>query len=148
MSVDQSKDVMTAEETERALSNMIKQGVSVQIKTTLTEGVFLVGFALLLGVPNTVISLMAAVPSLIQLLQIPAVELIRRVSERKRVNVLTQVSNRVGVLVMVLIPFVSTFETGYILLIGAVGLQGIFTAIGSPSWNSWLRVSTTPLSPG
>jgi hypothetical protein len=50
--VDQSKDVMTAEETERALSNMIKQGISAQVKTTLTEGVFLVGFALLLGAPT------------------------------------------------------------------------------------------------
>jgi MFS family permease len=82
---------------------------------------------------------MAAVPSIIQLLQIPSVALIRRIGERKTINVLTQVGNRIGVLVMILIPFVGSFETGYVLLIGAVGLQGVFTAIGSPSWNSWLR---------
>lgn len=53
---------LSAEETDKALSKMVKQGVTSQVKTTLTESVFLVGFALLLKAPNTVIGILAAYP--------------------------------------------------------------------------------------
>ena len=87
-------DILTEEQTNKALSKMMYQGVTAQIKTTLTEGVFLVGFALLLGVPNIVIWILAAVPSIVQLLQIPAVVLVEKIGERRKVNTLTQLGNR------------------------------------------------------
>ncbi len=129
---------LTSEETDKALSKMIKQGVSVQVKTTLTESVFLVGFALLLQAPNTVIGVLAAIPSIAQLLQIPSIFLVEKFRNRRRLNFFTQLGNRFGILFMALIPFIAIGEIGLVLLIGAMAIQSIFTAIGSPSWNSWL----------
>ncbi len=133
------EEKLTDEQTNKALSKMARQGVFAQVKTTLTEGVFLVGFALLLGAPNTVIGILAAVPSLVQLLQVPAVALSERIGERRKVNFITQIGNRLAVLFMAIIPFIISFENGYLLLLVSVAIQAIFTAMGSPSWNSWLR---------
>ncbi len=130
---------LTDEETKKALANMTKQGIAAQAKNTLTEGVFLVGIALLLGAPNTVIGILAAVPSLVQLLQIPAVALVEKIGERRKVNYVTQFGNRLAILGMALIPFLGSFEGSYLLLVLAVGIQSVFTALGAPSWNSWLR---------
>ena len=130
---------LTAEETDRALSKMVKQGVTAQVKVTLTESVFLVGFALLLHAPNTVIGILAAIPSITQLFQIPSVVLIEKYRNRRRLNIYTQLGNRFGILLMALVPFVAVGEIGLILLIGAMFIQSVFSAIGSPSWNSWMR---------
>jgi MFS family permease len=130
---------LTPEETDRAQSNMVKQGTAAQIKNTLTESVFLVAFAILLGAPNTVIGILAAIPSVTQFLQLPAVILVEKYKNRRRLNFLTQFGNRIGVLIMALIPFISTSEVGILLLLGAIAIQALFTSLGSPSWNSWLR---------
>lgn len=137
--IHSDKDSLTEEETEKALSNMMRQGVTVQVKLTFTEGIFLVGFALLLGAPNTVIGVLAAIPAIAQLLQIPAVYLIGRVGSRQRLNYFTQLGNRVAILVMVVIPLLVSYGAALLLMIVVVAIQAIFTAIGSPSWNSWLR---------
>ncbi|MFX0044304.1 MAG: MFS transporter [Candidatus Hermodarchaeota archaeon] len=135
---------LTTEETDRALSNMVKQGTAVQIKNTLTESVFLVAFAILLGAPNTVIGILAAIPPLTQFLQLPAVILVEKYKNRRRLNFLTQFGNRIGVLIMALIPSISTSEIGVMLLLGAILIQAMFTSLGSPSWNSWLRDLVPP----
>jgi len=135
---------LTSEETERALNKMVKQGVAVQVRTTLTESVFLVGFALLLQAPNTVIGILAAIPSVTQFLQIPAIILVEKLRNRRRLNFFTQLGNRLGVLFMALIPFIATGQVGLILLIGAMAIQSTFTAIGAPSWNSWLTDLVPP----
>ncbi|NHI84026.1 MAG: MFS transporter [Candidatus Thorarchaeota archaeon] len=130
---------LSSEETEKALSKMVGQGAAVQIRTTLTESVFLVAFAILLGAPNSVIGILAAIPSLTQFLQMPAVILIQKYRNRRNLNLLTQLGNRLGVLLLALIPFISTSEIGLVLLLGSITIQSIFTALGAPSWNSWLR---------
>ena len=135
---------LSSEETDRALSKMIKQGVAVQVRTTLTESVFLVGFALLLNAPNTVIGILAAIPAVTQLLQIPSIILVEKIRNRRRLNFITQLGNRLGVLFMALIPFIATGQIGLILLIGAMAIQSTFTAIGAPSWNSWLTDLVPP----
>jgi len=135
---------LSAEDTEKALSKMVKQGVTVQVKTTFTESVFLVGFALLLQAPNTVIGILAAIPAVTQLLQIPSIYLIEKYRNRRRLNSYTQLGNRIGILLMALIPFIASGEVGLLLLIGSMLIQSIFTAIGSPSWNSWMRDLVPP----
>jgi MFS family permease len=129
----------THENTEKALNKMVKQGVTVQVKASLTQSAFLVGFALLLGAPNTVIGILAAIPFITQFLQMPSVILIEKYKNRRKLNFITQLGNRIGILLLALIPFISTSEIGIILLIGIIAIQAIFQAVGSPAWNSWLR---------
>jgi MFS family permease len=135
---------LSAEQTEKALGKMIKQGVAVQVRTSLTESVFLVGFALLLQAPNTVIGILAAIPAVTQFLQIPAIILVEKLRNRRRLNFFTQLGNRLGVLFMALIPFLATGQIGLVLLVGAMTIQSTFTALGAPSWNSWLTDLVPP----
>ncbi len=134
-----TEEELTAEESEVALQNMVKQGAFAQLKNSLTESVFLVGFAIALQAPNVVIGILAAIPFITQLLQIPAVILISKFKSRRKLNILTQLGNRLGVLLMALIPFLALQEIGILVLIGAIAIQALFTSLGSPSWNSWLR---------
>ena len=142
--IEEPRRGLTEEETEKALSKMAKQGVAAQVKTTLTESVFLVGFALLLQAPNTIIGILAAIPSVTQLLQIPSIVLIEKYRNRRQLNFLTQLGNRFGILFMAMIPFIAVGQVSLILLIGAMLIQSVFTSIGSPSWNSWLTDLVPP----
>jgi MFS family permease len=131
--------MLTDEQIEYGLQMMTWQGISTQVRLTLTESVFLVGFALALGAPNTLIGVLAAIPFIAQLLQIPSVYLIHKAGKRKRFNLITQIGNRFAVYGMAIIPFLVSLEYSLILLVLFVAIQAIFNGMGSPSWNSWLR---------
>ncbi len=133
------RDSLTTQEREDALDDLLKHGFFTQIRLTLTEGVLLVSFALLLGASNVVIGILAAIPSLAQLLQIPSVFLVEKYHERKKLDLITTSLNRFALLLMALIPFIAESAAGLLLLIISVFLQATFVAIGSPAWNSWLR---------
>ncbi len=70
------KDTLTEEEIQSGLGAVIKDGLTTQTMVTLTGGVFLVAFALKLEASNTIIGLLAAIPPLAQLIQIPAIYLV------------------------------------------------------------------------
>jgi len=53
-------------------------GLTTQAIATLTGGVFLVAFALKLGASNLVIGILAAIPPLGQLIQIPAIYIVEK----------------------------------------------------------------------
>ena len=131
--------MLTKEQIEQGLQMMTWQGIATQVRLTLTESVFLVGFALALGAPNTLIGILAAIPFIAQLLQIPSVYLIHRAGKRKTFNLITQLGNRAAVYGMAIIPFLMGIEYSLILLVLFVAIQAIFNGLGSPSWNSWLR---------
>jgi len=65
------RDTLTEEEVQSGLRSVIKDGLASQTMATLTGGVFLVALALKLGASNLVIGLLAAIPPLTQLIQIP-----------------------------------------------------------------------------
>jgi len=80
-------DHLSEAEREQGLRMVIRDGLATQAMVTLTGGVFLVAFALLLGASNTVIGLLAAIPALAELIQIPSVSLVARIldmEEKKR----------------------------------------------------------------
>ncbi|UCE08991.1 MAG: MFS transporter [Candidatus Thorarchaeota archaeon] len=137
--MSQIKGHLTDDEVAVAQQRVILQGITAQVRLSLTESVFLVGFALLLGASNSVIGIFAAIPFLAQFLQIPSIYLIHRFGSRKKLNFITQLGNRLAVLIMVLIPYISMTTQGLILLLLSVSIQAIFTSLGTSSWNSWLR---------
>ncbi len=137
--VFETKETLTEEEIQRGLSALTKQGLASQVKLTITEGVFLVAFALALQAPNTVIGILAAVPYIAQLLQVPSVYLVERFRNRRLINFVTTLGSRITILLMALIPFVMVGNLSVIALLVLVGTQAAFVAIGSPSWNSLLH---------
>ncbi|MFW9918818.1 MAG: MFS transporter [Candidatus Thorarchaeota archaeon] len=133
------KETLTSEEVEKGLKALTKQGLATQVKLTITEGVFLVAFALALQAPNTVIGILAAIPYIAQLLQVPSIYLVERYRNRRLINFTTTLGSRITILLMALIPFIASGEVSILALLLLVGAQAAFVALGSPSWNSLLR---------
>jgi hypothetical protein len=70
------KDQLTNDDIQSDLRYFMKDALATQMMNTLTASTFIVAFALLLGASHFVIGLLAAIPLLAQLVQIPAIQLI------------------------------------------------------------------------
>jgi len=133
------KDTLTEEEIQKGLRSVIRDGLTTQTMVTLTGGVFLVVFALKLGASNLVIGLLAAIPALAQLIQIPSIYLVEKMQNRRAITVYVTALSRIFLLVIVLIPFLFSIEAGLAFLIVALFLHAAFAAVAGCSWNSWMR---------
>ncbi len=133
------KDNLTDDEIRYGLRNVIRDGLTSQAMSTLTGGIFLVAFALKLGASNMVIGLLAAIPFLAQLIQIPSIYLIEKYRARRAICVYSSALSRMFWLPIAAIPFLFSIETGLIVLITALILQSAIGGIGGCCWNSWMR---------
>jgi len=133
------KDTLTEEEIQKGLRAVIKDGLASQAMITLTGGVFLVAFALKLGASNKVIGLLAGIPPLMQLVQIPAIYLVEKYGVRRAICVYASLLSRIFWLLIALIPFFFPAQAGLTLLIVALLLHTALAAISNTSWNSWMR---------
>jgi MFS family permease len=134
-----TKESLTEEEVEKGLNAVVYDGVTSQLKLTLTESVFLVAFALALGASNSVIGLLAAIPPLAQMLQLPSIYLVERFRNRRMVSVVGSALSRSSILVMALIPLFLAGTPGLLLLILCVITHAVFNAMSTTAWNSWMR---------
>jgi MFS family permease len=123
----------------KGLDAVVRDGITSQIKMTLTESIFLIAFAVALGASNAVVGLIAAIPPLSQLLQIPSIILVQKTKIRRRICVLASLASRLSILVMVLIPVLSPGLPGLLLLLIGVTSHAVFNAISVAAWNSWMR---------
>ncbi len=135
----QVKASLTDEEINAGLNAVVLDGMMSQIKMTLTESVFLVSFAILLGASNSVVGVLAAIPPLAQLLQIPSVMLVERVRVRRMICVVASTASRLSLLLLVAIPFLADSQAALPILILAVIMHATFGAPSNVSWNSWMR---------
>ncbi|UZK70280.1 MFS transporter [Sphingomonas sp. S1-29] len=126
------------DERERGLRLLVVEAAFSGGATALTTGVILTAFALHLGASNTMIGVLASAPFLAQLLQLPAILLVERLRQRKRIAVLTSIVGRSMLAVMALTAFSTGMLPLLILLTAQFTLCG-FGAVGSCAWNTWLR---------
>jgi MFS family permease len=133
------KDTLTEEEVQSGLRAVIRDGMASNAMATLTGGAFLVAFALKLGASNLVIGLLAAIPPLAQLLQIPSIYLVEKIRNRRAISMTASAGSRVFWLLIASIPLLFSREASLTLLLIAILLNGSFTAVSNCSWNSWMR---------
>jgi len=138
------KETLSKEEIRSGLRTVIKDGLASQAMATLTMGVFLVAFALKLGASNTTIGLLAAIPPLAQLVQIPAIYMVERIRNRRAISVYVLTVSRLLWLVIGLIPFLFSLQAGLTFLIVALLIRSCLAAVGTTSWNSWMRDLVPP----
>ncbi len=124
---------------EDRLRGFYLDGVASQAMSSLTGGVFLAAFALALGASNAAIGLLAAIPPLTQLTQVPATWLIERYGQRKRIAFLGAALSRIFLLAVAAIPFLASRGAGLALLVFLLVMYGSLGAIGGCGWNSWMR---------
>ncbi|MBF0288547.1 MAG: MFS transporter [SAR324 cluster bacterium] len=133
------KTNLTPQEIQQGLRAVLKDGLMAQAVDTLTAGMFLVAFALQLGASNFMIGLLAAIPPLAHLTQIPAVLLIEKFQNRRLVAVLSSSISRSFLLVIALIPVIAPPTEGLWILVMALLLNSIAASIASCGWHSWMR---------
>lgn len=130
---------MSMEERRHSLRLVLWDGMVTQAMVTLTSGVFLVAFALQLGASNTIIGLLAAIPPLAELIQMPSVYLVTRVRNRRRLTVTASLVARSFWVVIAAIPFVVPPPGAVWALVGAMCCYSILSGISHCSWNSWIH---------
>ncbi|PCD02135.1 MFS transporter [Sphingomonas spermidinifaciens] len=123
---------------ERGLRILVMEAAFSGGTAALTSGVVLNAFALHLGASAAMIGLLASIPFLAQLLQLPAIGVVERWRSRKQIAVVTSLIGRAMLALMALTAFwggaigLWTFVAAQVVLAG-------FGAVGSCAWNSWIR---------
>ncbi|MFC2034103.1 MFS transporter [Chloroflexota bacterium] len=114
--------------------------VSMGFDTITTSGV-LVAFALALGANNFQIGILAAIPFIMQILQIPAVWLVDKFRRRKIIVLLSWFPAQLLWLPIALIPFflAAPSNAAISLLLALITFRGLLHSITSSAWNAWIR---------
>ncbi|MBL0422728.1 MFS transporter [Ramlibacter sp. AW1] len=107
-------------------------------------GVILMAFALSVGATPFHIGLLAAIPFLAQVAQLPAAWLIERVRKRRLIGVGTLTGARVLIGLMALLPLLPSLPAALALLIVLQVLIASLHAVGGCSVNSWLHQLIPP----
>jgi MFS family permease len=134
-----SGEALSQAQLETGLNALVKDGIYSQIVGTLTSGVLLVGFAMELGASNLAIGLLASLPFLAQLCQLPAIALVERFRARRRIALIALSACRALMVPIAFLPLLGDGPIPLGLLIGGVALSAGLGSIGSCAWNSWMR---------
>lgn len=113
--------------------------LSGQAVGTLTGGAFIVAVLVAYDAPLYVYGLLAALPSLAGVLQVPAAYLVERYRKRKRIALVAFGGVRLAGLVFALVPILAAPEVGTVLILAAVFAKSLAGAISGPAWNSMVR---------
>ncbi|HPT74923.1 MAG TPA: MFS transporter, partial [Methanomassiliicoccaceae archaeon] len=124
---------------QRGLRNVIGDGLATQVMTTLTTSVFLVAFALALGASDLVIGMLAAIPPLSGIMQIPTIYLVEKFRTRRSITMIASALSRAFLLVIAFIPLIVPFSTALPIVLAALVLNSLLANVGGCSFNSWMH---------
>lgn len=133
------KDSLTDEERELGLHYVIRDGMASQTMASLTGSAILVAFAIELGASNTLIGLLAAIPHLAQLVQLPAVGIVNRLRNRRLISVVSSSVGRAAWLLVAAAPFILSTTGILAALVTALMIASILAAVSNCGWNSWIH---------
>jgi len=129
-----------APQTEHDLKNSIYDGMFTNMFATLTGGVFLTGFALYLGMNELMIGLLASMPFIVTVFQLPTSYLIARTGKRKEISCWAAALARmiwIPILIGTLITF-SSVSTKLLIILSLMFLSYTFISMSYVSWLSWM----------
>ncbi|MBT9159370.1 MAG: hypothetical protein DDT27_00493 [Dehalococcoidia bacterium] len=114
--------------------------VSLGFNSITTSG-FLAAFALALGANNLQIGILAAIPFLMQIVQIPAIWIVERFRRRKQIAVLSWLPAQLLWFPAALIPFFLEVPSAAAisLLLWLMAGRGLLTAVVNAAWNGWIH---------
>jgi MFS family permease len=135
---------VTAEDLARGRRALVTEAAWATTAGALYGGVILVGFALELGATPFVIGLLAAIPFLAQVSQLPAIALIERVRARRKISVLSVTLARFLILGLALIPLIESRPLQLTALIAAQLAIALAGAVAGCAFNSWVHALVPP----
>ena len=114
--------------------------VSLGFNSITTSG-FLAAFALALGANNLQIGILAAIPFIMQIVQLPSIWLVEKVRRRKAIAIISWFPAQLLWFLIALIPifvFVPG-KTAIYLLLTLMAFRGLLAAVCNSAWNGWIR---------
>ncbi len=124
---------------QRGRRAMVQDAAWASLVGALYGGVILVGFALELGASPFVIGLIGAIPFLAQLGQLPAIVLIERLRERRRIAVAVVAAARIVILSLAQLPWLDEGPSRLAQVVGAQVAITFFGSFAACSINSWFH---------
>lgn len=132
---------LTTQEVQRSLRLMIGEGVASGAMFSLGSGGFMAAYALVLGASNLEVGLLAALPFITQIAQLPAILAVERFRKRKLIQLPAMIAAHALWLPIGAVPLL--LETpgapAVVVVIALLGLRGLFSSIWATTWNSWMR---------
>ncbi len=140
-SVFQPKTTLSRGEVRRGLRALTLEGIASTGFSAVTTSAFLVAFALALGASNFQIGILASIPFITDLLQIPSVWLIEKLRRRKIIVLFAWLVSLLLWVPIALIPVIMEVPgAGAVsLLLGLMAVRGILNALTNCGWSSWMR---------
>jgi MFS family permease len=132
------------QEHERWQRALVRDAGWASLTGSLYSGVILVGLALALGAPPIIIGVLAAVPFIAQAAQLPAIALVERLRQRKRIALGALTVARALILGLAIIPLVPPGAAQIALLLGAQLGVAVLNSISGCAVNSWLHQLVPP----
>jgi MFS family permease len=123
---------------DRTFRLLLYDALASEAMGTLATGIFLTGFAVALGASNLEIGLLAAVPSVVQFLQFPAVVLVERLRQRRAICVWAAGIGRSFLIAASAAPLIGG-SAGVVVLIASIAIWQASAAVAGCAWNSWMR---------
>ncbi|MBI2084372.1 MAG: MFS transporter [Candidatus Aenigmarchaeota archaeon] len=122
----------------RQLNYSIADGIGAAIMGSLTSGVFLVGFALLLGASPVQIGILSSLPFFASVAQLIGSYFIESGASRKFITVAGASAARLLWVLIILVPLLM-FQTKYAvwMVMALYALSNIFSSTSSVAWLSW-----------
>lgn len=136
-----AKVTLSRQEVTRGLRALTWETVASTGFSTLTSSTFLVAFAVALGAGNLQIGILASLPFITDIVQIPAVWLVEKTGLRKPLVLVLWLIAQLLWIPVALIPFFMNIPgSGAVsMLIGIMAVRGILNAFTNCGWNSWVR---------
>lgn len=131
--------VITAQDHERGRRALVIEAAFATTAGALYGGVILIGFALELGAAPLVVGLLAAIPFLVQVAQVPSILLVERVRARRRITVLSVSAARLLIMCLALLPLLHDRALQLGALIGLQVAIALFGAVAGCAFNSWVH---------
>jgi len=133
------KDRLTDAEVEKGLKAVTYDGMATQAIVTFSSGVFLVAYAIQLGASNFYIGVLAAIPMLAQLIQVPSVYLVEKVKNRRLISFYATLLSRVFLMGIALAPILFSGKAALMAVVVSLVLNTTIGAVSLCAWNSWMR---------
>ena len=130
---------LTPEHIRRGLKISVWEGAFATVHLTLTSGVFLIGYALLLGVNDFQLGLLTALPFLAQMVQPFSALLVQNLKERKAFTLAGSVFFRGIWIFLVFLPFI-LFSKDYkiSLFLFIIAVSAVVNNFTTVTWLSWM----------
>jgi MFS family permease len=133
--------MLSRDEVRRSLRVLVWESMASTGFSSVTASTFLVAFALVLGASNFQIGVLASLPFITDLVQIPAVWLVERLRRRKAIVMVTWLVSQLLWIPVALIPLAMALpDAGAVsMLLGIMAARGILNALTNCGWSSWKR---------